>query len=178
MLFLALGMHSALITATAAEFNPVIIAGVETGGKTLATITDIFTGEVNTIKAGEGLRLGVGGSMSFGDNNQFSLETTINYKFENQDIIGGTIGFSVIPIDAIAYYGLNDKLRIATGATFHLNPSLSCDCNINTDFDSSFGFIMAADYQFSGVITGLRYTSMDYSGVSASNIGVYVTKLF
>ena len=158
-----------------------LIAGLEFGGKELGNVYDYNTGErVNTIKAGEGLRLGAGISLPL-ISNIFSIDTSASYKFESQDIIGGNIGFSVIPLDAIAYLNITKGLRIGGGATYHINPTYKCEgngCNVTENYDDGTGYIASVAYKYNALSTELRYTNIQYSNVDASNVGLAVTVFY
>ncbi len=167
--------------AQAVDIRPVLRAGAEFGGDTLATL--VFTdGSTENVKAHDGFSLGAGASF-LSESKAFEVETTLSYKFDFTNARNGDVTWSRIPLDVLAFYRVS-RVRLGGGFTYHFSPKVSgsgAANNVDIDFDNAEGFVLQADYLFSGkesgpgVYLGLRFTALKYkqknTGVSANSNG-------
>ena len=161
----------------AAEIRPVFVAGYDTGGDKLVTVT--FTnGDTESIRANEGLYVG-GGISVLNDDKDIQFVGTVNYKYQSVSADNGDITWTRIPIDTLLFYRWQ-KVRVGGGLTFQLSPKLKgsgAAGNINTNVDNAVGLLLQADYLLGKVNIGLRGTLVDFKsgGATAKGNGVGIT---
>ncbi|HIP06371.1 MAG TPA: hypothetical protein EYG66_00670 [Mariprofundaceae bacterium] len=154
----------------AADIRPVISLGydVDTGSDVM--FTGVFTdGSTDEITGGEGVVFAAGLYVPIEDD--MGVQATIGYKWDSIDAQNGTIDFTRIPIDVLAFKHFSDKHSIAAGGTYHLSPTFTCEvtavCTGSVEFDSALGFIAEYTYAVksnkeSGMKIGVRYTNISY----------------
>jgi opacity protein-like surface antigen len=159
---------SAQAADAASPFKFLLGAGLTFGGDTLITVP--FTdGSREDIKAGGLVQLYGGGEFRLGD--KVALQATIGYHVNDTSAASnGSVRFTRVPVDVLALYELNDKVRIGAGAQFVSGPELKGSgvaSNINTKFDSTTGAIVEGEYLFTPK-TGLklRYVSEKFKRTS------------
>lgn len=161
----------------AAEVRPVFVAGYDTGGDKLVTVT--FTnGDTQSIRANEGLYVG-GGISVLNDDKNIEFVGTVNYKYQAVHADNGDITWTRIPIDTLVFYRMQ-SFRVGGGLTFQLSPKLSgsgAAGNINTNVDNAVGLLLQVDYLLGKVNIGVRGTMVDFKsgGATAKGNGVGVT---
>ena len=161
----------------AADLRPVFVAGYDTGGDKIATVT--FTnGDTQSIRANEGLYIG-GGLSVLNDDKNLEFVGTLNYKYAAVHADNGDITWTRVPIDALLFYRV-EKFRVGGGLTFQLSPRLKGSglaSNINVNVDNAVGLLLQADYLLGKVNIGLRGTLVDFkaNGSTAKGNGVGVT---
>ena len=176
-LVLALIACCAPAVSLAADVRPVFVAGYDTGGDKLVTVT--FTnGDTQSIRANEGLYAG-GGMSVLNDDKNIAFLATVNIKYAAVHADNGDITWTRVPIDALLFYRAQ-SFRLGGGLTFQLSPKLKGSgqaSNINVNVDNAVGLLVQADYLLGKVNIGLRGTFVDFkaNGVTASGNGVGVT---
>ena len=161
----------------AADIRPVFVAGYDTGGDKLVTVT--FTnGDSESIRANEGLYVG-GGISVMNDDKNIEFVGTVNYKYQRVSADNGDITWTRVPIDALLFYRWQ-KVRVGGGLTFQLSPKLSGSGfagGVNPSIDNAVGALLQADYLLGKVNIGLRATFVDFKsgGATAKGNGVGVT---
>jgi hypothetical protein len=161
----------------AAEIRPVFVAGYDTGGDKLVTVT--FTnGDSESIRANEGLYVG-GGISVLNDDKNIEFVGTVNYKYQSVSADNGDVTWTRIPIDTLVFYRMQ-SFRFGGGLTFQLSPKLKgsgAASNINTNVDNAVGLLLQADYLLGKVNIGVRGTLVDFKsgGATAKGNGVGIT---
>lgn len=164
LLAAALAMGS-VFGAQAAEgdapFRFLVGAGLTFGGDTLATVT-FSNGGTEDIKGGGFVQLYAGGEYRLGD--LVSLQGTIGYHVDDTSAASnGSVRFTRVPVDLLALYRLNDKVRLGAGVQFVNGPELKGSgvaSNINLKFKNTTGAILEGEYLFAPKISGkLRYVA-------------------
>ncbi|HJV63698.1 MAG TPA: outer membrane beta-barrel protein [Albitalea sp.] len=155
-------------------------AGLTFGGDNLVTVA-FSDGSTDTLKAGGIFHLYAGGEFRVGD--AVSLQGTIGYHVDDTRAANnGSVRFTRVPVDMLALYRVNDKVRLGAGVQWVNGPELKGSgvaSNINAKFKNTTGAIVAGEYFFSPQIAGqLRYVSEEFepqSGggkVDGSHIGL------
>ena len=161
----------------AAEVRPVFVAGFDTGGDKLATVT--FTnGDTESIRANEGLYIG-GGISVMNEDKDIEFVGTVNYKYAAVHADNEDITWTRIPIDTLLFYRWQ-KFRLGGGLTFQLSPNLKASGQLlssNVNVDNAVGLLLQGDYLLGKVNIGLRATLVDFkaNGSTAKGNGVGVT---
>jgi hypothetical protein len=162
----------------AAEVRPVFKAGYDTGGDTI--VTAVFsTGSTKSIKANEGVYIGLGASILL-DSKDIEIEASASYKYRSITVANGDITWTRIPLEALVFYHA-PKFRVGGGLTYHLSPKLSGSGvagGLNVNVDDALGAVLQGDWLVAQELSvGLRYTSLSYkaNGVTAKGDGVGVT---
>jgi hypothetical protein len=146
--------------------------GVTFGGDTLATAS-YTNGSSQNITAGGGMMLY--GGMDYRLNDAISLQGTLGYHFDDtKAATNGSLKFTRIPLDLLAYYHVNDNIRIGGGVRYVNSPELKGSgvaSGINGSFDNTVGLVIEGEYLFKqrfGI--KLRHVSENYrsSGSSVS----------
>jgi outer membrane protein with beta-barrel domain len=171
--FLALALAAAAFIATsarAADVRPMLKAGLDTGGDKLLTVT--FTdGSTKTIRANEGLFVGVGASI-VNETKDMEAELSLSAKFATISANNGDVTWTRFPLDALVFYRF-PSFRVGGGLTYHMNPKVSSSgvalIPSDVQIDNALGYVLQADYRFGEKIgLGLRYTGLEYKLHSAS----------
>jgi hypothetical protein len=161
----------------AADVRPVVVAGYDTGGDKIVTVT--FTnGDTQSIRAGEGLYLGAGVSI-LSDEKNLEFLATANYKYAAIHADNGDLTWTRIPLDALMFYRW-EKVRLGGGLTFQMSPKLKGSgqaSSVNVNVDNAIGLLVQADYLMGKVALGARATFVDFkaNGASASGNSVGIT---
>src|SRR5258706_7773589 len=149
-----LGAALAIVAAGSAHaadapssFKFILGAGLTFGGDTLITVP--FTdGSRDDIKAGGLVQLYGGGEFRLGD--QVALQATLGYHVnDTRAASNGSVRFTRVPVDIVALYSVNDKVRLGGGVQFVSGPELKGSgvaSNINQKFDSTTGGIVEGEY--------------------------------
>lgn len=163
-------------TLIASDLHPVFQFGYDFGGKTLATVEhyDYYRGyELNKVRAGQGLVLEGGASIS-SDSNDLELKLLVGYKFDRESASNGSVTWDRVPLSAIAMVN-NNKWKFGGGITYHINPELSGDFtgydnngdyfhdSVDDLYEDSLGAVIEAQYNFTeSTAIGLRGTLIEY----------------
>jgi len=172
--------------AVAADIRPLVKAGIDVGGETMATAVFV-SGETDKIRANEGAYLG-GGLALVDDARNLEFHLTIAYKLARVSADNGDLEFSRIPLEGLVFYRL-PKVRLGGGLTYHLNPELEgggIASAVDVKFKNAPGFVLQADYRiWRGLAAGVRYTFLEYdakgdaTGSARSNgVGLTVSYTF
>jgi hypothetical protein len=150
-ILLAAAITSAAISAHAAEpgapFRFLVGAGITFGGDTLI-IVPFTDGSTEDVKAGGVVQLYGGGEYRLGD--KVAVQATIGYHVNDTSAASnGSVRFTRVPVDLLAFYALNDKVRLGGGAQFVSGPELKGSgvaSNVNAKFDSTTGAVIEGEY--------------------------------
>jgi len=147
----------------ASPFKFLLGAGLTFGGDTLATVQfddgtseDVDGGGLVHLYAGAEYRLGTA----------VSLQATVGYHVDDSAGSDGSVRFSRMPVDLLAYYHFNDQVRLGAGVQFVNNPELKGSgvaSGVNVKFKSTTGTIVEGEYLFSpNVGVKLRYVAEEF----------------
>lgn len=143
----------------AAHKKPIDIVlglGLTFGGDTLfsATYTD---GSSDSISAGGGLL--IYGGFDYHFNDTVSFQSTLGYHFDTtKQASNGSVTFSRIPLELLAYYHVNDVFRLGGGMRIVNSAKLKGDGiagNVNYSFENTTGLVIESEYKF-GPTFGLK----------------------
>lgn len=177
LLLVLMGFSAVPAVPRAAEIRPVFVAGYDTGGDKLVTVT--FTnGDTESIRANEGLYIG-GGISVMNEDKDIEFVGTVNYKYQSVSADNGDITWTRIPIDTLLFYRWQ-KFRLGGGLTFQTSPKLKgsgAASSVNVTPDNAVGLLLQGDYLLGKVNIGLRATLVDFkaNGVTAKGNGVGIT---
>lgn len=123
--------------------------GASAGGDKLATAS-YTNGDSASIRAGSGVTFT--GGLDFRINEQFSAQTSVNFHVDNQSARNGDLRFQRFPIEALAFYHINQNWKIGTGLRYVSGAKLSGSGAGEIDdvkFDSTLSGVVEAEYLFS-----------------------------
>ncbi len=127
--------------------KPLLGVGITFGGETIATVP-FSDGSTERISSG-GL-IALYGGVEFKVAPQIALQTTVGYHVDDtQAASNGSLRFSRYPLDLLALYSVNDRVRLGVGVQHVSSPKLAGSGvakNINVAFESSTGVILEAEY--------------------------------
>lgn len=165
-----------------APFRFLLGAGLTFGGDTLINVP--FTnGSSDSVRAGGLIQLYGGGEYRF--NEALALKATLGYHFnQTRDASNGRVRFTRVPLDLLALYNVNDKVRLGAGAQFVSGPELrgsGVASNVSQKYDSTVGAIVEGEYLFTPHVgLELRYVSEKFtpSGGGAKVDGSHAGVMF
>lgn len=160
---------TAPVGSLAQEIRPVLKLGYDFGGDTLATA--VFSdGSTKSIKANEGLFMGIGASI-LNDAGNLEGELSVSYKFQTIDANNGSLQFTLFPLDALVFYR-QYQFRVGGGLTYHVSPQVEgsgAASGLNVKYKNALGAILQGDYLFGRTVAvGLRYTMLEYEATSGA----------
>lgn len=157
----------------------VIEGGIEYGGDEILKVT--FTnGEDQTMRAGQGGYIAVGGQFEFSEVEKFMIRTTIGFKYNTTAADDANIRLTRIPLTLIPYWKINEDFRFGVGITSHQSVKFKGDGFApDVDFKSSLG----PRFEFGYKWVALTYTSINYKtpteeNFSASSVGLSASFAF
>jgi hypothetical protein len=159
------------LAAQAVEVHPVIVAGVDFGGDKIVTV-QFTNGNSDSIRAGDGLYLGAGVSIR-DDDNKIEFLGTLNYKYTSISADNGSVTWTRIPLDALAFYRW-EKFRLGGGVTYHTSPKISGSgfASGSVTVDNALGEVVQGDFLVGPKFwIGLRYTHITYKNSNGSAKG-------
>lgn len=123
--------------------------GATTGGDKLATAYYTNGDSVN-IKAGGGVYFT--GGVDFRINQQFSAQTSISFHVDDQTAKNGSLKFQRFPIEALAFYHIDQNWKVGTGLRYVTGAKLSgsgvADIS-DVKFDNTLSGLVEVEYMFS-----------------------------
>ncbi|QNA89181.1 porin family protein [Massilia sp. Dwa41.01b] len=108
-------------TAPAKSLYFVVGAGLTFGGDKLATAEFENGGEIN-IHAGSMIALLAG--LEYRVSPEFSVQGTVGYHVDNASASNGDIRFERVPVELLAYYHVNEQVRVGGGLRYVTNTAL------------------------------------------------------
>ena len=182
----AIALFAVLATATAAQAQErnvrgIVGLGLTLGGDTLATVT-YFDGTTDSIKAGGMVHLY--GGAEFRISPQLTMQATVGYHVDNTNgNSNGTLRFSRYPVELLAHYQINDKVRLGGGARLVNSAKLGSSgvlSGLDVSFNSTVGVVLEGEYMIAPQLgLKLRGVSEKYepngggSSVDGNHIGFY-----
>lgn len=122
--------------------------GATAGGDKLAT-AQYTNGDSASIRAGGGVYFT--GGLDFRINEQFSAQTSVNFHVDDQSARNGSLKFQRFPIEALAFYHINEQWKIGTGLRYVSGAKLSGSGAGEIDdvkFDNTLSSVVEAEYLF------------------------------
>jgi hypothetical protein len=156
-----------------------IEGGIEYGGDEILQI--FFTnGEDQTMRAGQGGYIAVGGELQFSSVKQLMLRASIGIKYNTTAADNANIRLTRFPVHLTPFWKINGDFRLGVGITTHLNPNLKGDGFVP---DVAFTSTMGPRFEFGYKWIALTYTAISYEDVSgesfsASSIGASISLTF
>lgn len=144
-----------------------IEGGIEYGGDEILEVL-FTTGGSQTILAGQGGYVAVGGEFKHANISALMLRATLGIKYNTTAADNANIRLTRIPINLVAYYKPTDDIRIGVGAATHPNGRFKGDGFVeDVDFTSSIGPRFEVGYKW----IALTYTSVNYMNESNEKVG-------
>jgi hypothetical protein len=152
--------------------RPLVGFGLTFGGDTLATV-QFSDGTTDSIKAGGLAHVYAGAEFKVGT--AMAIQATLGYHVDDtRSSSNGSLRFSRYPVDLIALYSLNERVRLGAGAQIVGSAKLAGSgvaSAVAVDFQSSTGALVEAEYLFTPNLGAkLRFVSHTYkpkgSGIS------------
>jgi hypothetical protein len=146
----ALALAAAAPTFAAEGFHPVIGATFTGGGKTLVSV-EMTDGSSQRVSSG-GLIHMFGGVEYRAAESPLTFQGTVGYHVDDTSADNGSVSFSRVPFELLAFWNTDDKLRFgaglrkATGA--QLNSSGAASALGDVNMRSSLGFVLQGEYFF------------------------------
>lgn len=151
-------------------------AAFEFGGDDVAEI--YFTnGETQSVKAGQGVSVAVGGQFQFPKVDRLLLRATVGYKYVTTQADNAHIRLTRVPLLFTANWMATEKIRLAAGLATHQAIHFKAD-NIGEDINFKGATGPVFEIAYAGF--GLTYTAMNYKddkdiSYSANAIGLSIT---
>ena len=146
--------------------------GLTFGGDTLATV-QFSDGTSDSIKAGGLDHVYAGAEFKVGT--EMAIQATLGYHVDDtRSNSNGSLRFSRYPVDLVALYSVNERLRLGAGAQIVGSAKLAGSgvaSAVAVDFQSSAGALVEAEYLFTPSLGAkLRFVAHRYkpkgSGIS------------
>lgn len=153
--------------------------GIEYDGDELLTV--FFTNGVDqTMLAGQGGYLALGGDFQFQKIKSLMLRATIGYKYNTTAASNANIRLTRLPINIIPYWKINEDLRIGIGITTHQIVNLNgYDFIADVVFTSPLGLRFELGYKWVALTyTAIKYKADTNESFSASSLGVSLSLTF
>ncbi|GAB3244871.1 hypothetical protein GCM10027346_42950 [Hymenobacter seoulensis] len=153
--------------------------GIEYGGDEILKV--FFTnGGDQTIRAGQGGFVAVGGQLEFSKIKNLMLRTSIGIKYNTTAADNANIRLTRIPINVMPSLKIKEDFRLGLGITSHQNVKFKGDGFVSDlDFKSLIGPRVELGYKWIAVTyTALNYQAETGEDVSANSLGLAVSLVF
>ncbi|MEQ9286856.1 MAG: hypothetical protein RIG77_08115 [Cyclobacteriaceae bacterium] len=164
---------------TSRSFRALIDFTAEFGGDAIAEV--YFTnGDDQSVKAGQGLSIGVGGEFTVPKLEKLKFRGWVGYKYLTTQANNANITLTRVPIHLTANWMITDDIRIGTGLAMQTGVKFKADgLGDDINFNSASGPMFELAWRW----IGLRYTLMEYKDDSgeiynANAIGVSLSFAF
>ncbi|MGY6523392.1 MAG: hypothetical protein ACXIUD_16800 [Mongoliitalea sp.] len=152
-----------------------IEGGFEFGGDEILQV--FFTnGGDQTLRAGQGINLGIGGEMQFANFRHLMIRSAIGLKWTPTAADDANIMFLRFPVHFTPFWKINEDFRFGVGITTHLNPKLRGDGFFP---DVTYTSTTNPRFEFGYKWFALTYTPMTYQNrqdiFSGNSIGIYLS---
>lgn len=149
--------------AQAAEIRPLLKAGADFGGDTMATVT-FDDGDTQKIRGNQGFYVG-GGVAIIDAERSMEYHLTAAFKFYFVDADNGDVEWTRVPLEALAFYRF-ERVRLGGGLTYHVNPRIEGSgfaTPLDIKFKNALGVVLQADWRATETLgLGVRYTFLEY----------------
>jgi hypothetical protein len=180
-----LGAQATAYGATAAQRQSghlgwQLTANAEFGGDEVAKV--YFTnGYTQSVRAGQGVGLGVGGHYSFADSG-FDLSAIIGFKYVTTKASNADIHLNRTVLEFLGTYQFPNNTWISVGPVLHRGINFDAGgLAPNVGFDNASGITFKAGWRWIGVsYTDIKYqdTSVYRDTYNASNVGFFLIGRF
>ena len=164
--------------------NPLITqflieGGGEFGGDEILTVF-FEDGSDQTMRAGQGIFLAVGGQFEFQEIKSLMLRASIGIKYNTTAADNANIRFTRLPINLMPYWKINEDFRLGVGITSHQSVRFKGDGFVqDIDFKVALGTRFEVGYKW----VAITYTLIDYKAemgekISANSIGLSLSYAF
>lgn len=153
--------------------------GIEFGGDEILEV--VFTnGDDQTMRAGQGGYLSVGGQLQFAQLQALLLRASIGIKYNTTAADNANIRFTRLPFHFIPSWLIKNDFRVGVGIATHLNVSFKGDGFVKDEnFTSNVGPRIELGYKWAALTyTALNYESEMGEKISGSSVGVSVSFTF
>ncbi len=156
-----------------------IEGGVEYGGDEIIEV--FFTNGGNqTMRAGQGGYIAVGGQFEFSAIKNFMLRTSIGFKYNTTAADNANIRLTRVPITLMPHLLLKNNFRVGLGITTHQSVNFNGDGFVQ---DIRFTSSLAPKFEVGYKWISLTYTPIKYRAetgeqLSASSFGVTFSHAF
>lgn len=164
--------------------NPLIAkflieGGGEFGGDEILTVFFTDGGE-QTMRAGQGGFIAVGGQFELQNTDSFMLRASVGFKYTTTAADNANIRFTKLPINLMPYWKINNDFRLGAGLTMHQNVRFKGDGFVeDIDFKGSIGPRFEFGYKWVAVTYTLLNYEADMGGkVSANSVGLSLSYAF
>lgn len=153
-----------------------IEAGIEYGGDEILQV--FFTnGEDQTMRAGQGGYINVGGELQLSSVKQLIVRASIGIKYSTTAADNANIRLTRFPVHLTPFWKINNDFRLGIGITTHLSPKLKGDGFIP---DIAYTSTVGPRFEFGYKWIALTYTAISYEdefgkSFSASSIGASIS---
>jgi opacity protein-like surface antigen len=145
-------------------------SGLTFGGDKLAKL-EYDNGTDSSVTAGGLVQLT--GGVEYRINSDFALQTSVGYHVSDATARDGSIRFTRMPIELIAYYSITPEWRIGAGARHVSNAKLKASGAAGrgqVDFDDTVGALVEAEYLITPKMgVKFRYVSEKYETTIGKN---------
>ena len=165
------------LTIKPSPFSFLVGIAAELGGEEIA-VTHFTDGQTQSMPAGQGISLALGGQYRIPQAEKFLLRGTIGYKYIGTMATDANINLSRLPLIFSVNYMAAKKLRLSAGLTNHQIIRFNADgYGEDAKFKSAAGPILEIAYH--GI--GLTYTAMTYKDsqnlrYAANSIGLTLSE--
>ena len=152
----------------------IVGAGLELGGDKVADV--YFTnGNTQSVNAGQGGSIAVGGQLEFPGLEKLLLRTTVGFKYVTTAADNVHIRLTRIPVHVTTHWMFNDKWGVGAGLASHRNIKFKAD-GIGEDINFKGATGPRFEIAYKGI--SLSYTSMKYQDnydeiYSANAVGLW-----
>jgi hypothetical protein len=156
-----------------------IEAGIEYGGDEILQV--FFTnGEAQTMRAGQGGYVNIGGELQFSSVKQLMVRASIGIKYNTTAADNANIRLTRFPVHLTPFWKINNDFRLGVGITTHISPNLKGDGFIP---DIAYKSTVGPRLEFGYKRIALAYTAISYEdefgkSFSASSIGASISFTF
>lgn len=149
---------------------------MEFGGDPVAEVY-FADGNTQSVKAGQGVSMAVGGEFVIPKAEKFSLRATAGYKYVTTAADNAHIRLTRIPLHLTANFMAAKKIRLSAGLVNHQHIQFKADgLGEDKKLKSSSGSVFEVAYHGVGLTyTAMTYKDQDNLSYSASPIGVSFT---
>jgi hypothetical protein len=155
--------------------------GLTGGGEKLATVT-YTNGDTQDIRSGGLVHYFAGVDVRAAP--WVSVQATIGYHIDSSaGASNGSVRFTRVPVEALGYFHVNDRLRLGGGLRYVSSPELrgrGVASNVGDRYDNTVGGVLEGEYKFTNWFgLKLRGVSETYksrnNGVKANgdHVGLY-----
>ena len=170
--FVSIGMAVPALAQASGHGGWVLRTDVEFGGDEVAKVY-FANGETQSVKAGQGISLGVGGHYRPADS-KWDFSGTVGLKYTSTRAVNTNINMNRTVFEFRADHFLQDGWWIGAGPVWHTGIRFNADgLAPNLAFDSAMGMTAKVGWKWVALsYTGITYKDEFKNSYAASNLGV------